>query len=343
MLNMAGIDMAAGRWDADFYLYFTSEGSSYYTLVPEQGESYFPNGYRGLQMNSVSKLPHIVNVTSQYRVKGSFYFDVNAYSYPFESHKLEVVFEDPRRTRDEVVLEPDYKYTGLSSNIKFPGFSPSDIQASMEIETFVYPPFDEGAREFTRMKYVLEVNRPRLNSFIKGLLPPLLILVVVCFNSFLPLQHLAQRINVNGSMLVAAVLYHSSLANQAPSTGRLSVADAFMLVTYALITLNFSTCIWMLKLQADGRESLAQEIHSYLEVVQLVCTPFSLTALSIRWNALLLMVGLATGLCLLRFCLISTVCRERNNRSRRDAFQRIDSSRKLSRSVELELAMDPGH
>ena len=62
--SLAGIDMAAGRWDADFYLYFTSDGSSYYTLSAEQGESYFPNGFRGLQMNSVSKLPHIVNVTS---------------------------------------------------------------------------------------------------------------------------------------------------------------------------------------------------------------------------------------------------------------------------------------
>jgi len=342
MLNMAGIDMAAGRWDADFYLYFTSEGSSYYTLSAEQGESYFPNGFRGLQMNSVSKLPHIVNVTSQYRVKGSFYFDVNAYSYPFESHRLEIVFEDPRRTRDEIVLEPDSKYTGLSSNIKLPGFSPGDIQAEMKIETFVYPPFDEGAQEFTRMKYVLEVNRPRLNSFIKGLLPPLLILVVVCFNTFLPLQHLAERINVNGSMLVASVLYHSSLANQAPSTGRLSVADAFMLVTYALITVNFSACIWMLKLQADGRESVAQEIHAYLEVVQLVCTPFSLTALSLRWNALLLMGGLALGLCSLRFFLVSSACRDKLGRSRRDAFQRIDSTRKVGRPTEFELAVDPG-
>ena len=156
------------------------------------------------------------------------------------------------------------------------------------------------------------------------------------------LQHLAQRINVNGSMLVASVLYHSSLANQAPSTGRLSVADAFMLVTYALITVNFSACIWMLKLQADGRESVAQEIHAYLEVVQLVCTPFSLTALSLRWNALLLMGGLALGLCSLRFFLVSSACRDKLGRSRRDAFQRIDSTRKVGRPTEFELAVDPG-
>ena len=65
-------------------------------------------------MYEVSKLPHITNVTTQYRVKGSFYFEVDTSSYPFESHMLELTFEDPQRTTQNLKFVPDEKYSGLS-------------------------------------------------------------------------------------------------------------------------------------------------------------------------------------------------------------------------------------
>ena len=152
-------------------------------------------------MYEVSKLPHITNVTTQYRVKGSFYFEVDTSSYPFESHMLELTFEDPQRTTRDLKFVPDEKYSGLSrcvavglhgrvrlegprvpgqaaagtdagalapSNIKFPGFASADIQTRVEVEDVLYPPFDEAAQTFSRIKYIIEVERPKVSSGTRG-------------------------------------------------------------------------------------------------------------------------------------------------------------------------------
>ena len=66
-------------------------------------------------------------------------------------------------------------------------------------------------------------------------------------------------------MLVAAVMYHSNLAAQAPPTGRLSIADDVMLTTYSLITLNFAVCLVIIKLDSGGNKEWAQELHGTLE------------------------------------------------------------------------------
>ena len=71
-------------------------------------------------------------------------------------------------------------------------------------------------------------------------------------------------------MLVAAVMYHSNLAAQAPPTGRLSIADDVMLTTYSLITLNFAECLVIIKLDSGGNKEWAQELHGTLELIQWV-------------------------------------------------------------------------
>ena len=128
-------------------------------------------------------------------------------------------------------------------------------------------------------------------SFIKGLLPPLFLLLVVCLNSSVPIKHISQRISVDGTMLVAAVMYHSNLAAQAPPTGRLSIADDVMLTTYSLITLNFAVCLVIIKLDSGGNKEWAQELHGTLELIQWVVTPLSFASLSIKLNVIWLVLA----------------------------------------------------
>ena len=89
-------------------------------------------------------------------------------------------------------------------------------------------------------------------------------------NSSVPIKHISQRISVDGTMLVAAVMYHSNLAAQAPPTGRLSIADDVMLTTYSLITLNFAVCLVIIKLDSGGNKEWAQELHGTLKLIQWV-------------------------------------------------------------------------
>lgn len=53
-----------------------------------------------------------------------------------------------------------------------------------------------------------------------GVLPPFLLLLVLSFNTLLPLKHITNRITVAGSVLVSAVMYHANLENQTPPVFR---------------------------------------------------------------------------------------------------------------------------
>ena len=54
------------------------------------------------------------------------------------------------------------------SNIKFPGFASADIQTRVEVEDVLYPPFDEAGQTFSRIKYIIEVERPKVSSSTRG-------------------------------------------------------------------------------------------------------------------------------------------------------------------------------
>ena len=76
VLNLGSIDLSNGAFDADFYLYLTAEaGSGGRYDVASDYESYLPNAGSNPRVWVVSKLKSRTNLTSQYRMKGKFYFE----------------------------------------------------------------------------------------------------------------------------------------------------------------------------------------------------------------------------------------------------------------------------
>eukprot|EP00899_Mesostigma_viride_P022498 jgi/Mesvir1/3432/Mv11930-RA.1 len=205
VLNVGAVDLLAGTFDIDFYMYFSSGWGYYYLDAANKADSYFPNSGRGATVTSIQKYPHVANVTTQYRVKSSFYFGVDTRRYPFEHHALEVRFEDPLHEVKDLSFNFDTSFSGISSSILFPGFNRA------------------GVWNYSRFVFTIHVERPSVNAFIKGFFPPLAILLalwllaslpltatvamqVVAFNSLVPAKYSESRATVAGSSLVATDL-----------------------------------------------------------------------------------------------------------------------------------------
>mmetsp|Transcript_119448 Transcript_119448/g.381049 ORF Transcript_119448/g.381049 Transcript_119448/m.381049 type:complete len:543 (-) Transcript_119448:416-2044(-) len=286
LLNLGKVDLLSGQFDVDFYVYFSKpcDAEGPYTLQQGEVEKYFPNGVKGISGYRVrGRLPeHGSNATTQYRVKGSFHFPVDTRDYPFEQHTLEIMFEDPERTVGSLGFVVDELYTGINEDLKLPGFSRDDIQIRAAVVRHIYPPLTVSAMTFSRYKFQLTLKRPVQGVMIK-LLPPVFLVLVVSFNSLMPVQHVTNRISVSTTNLMAAVMYHSNMASQAPSTGQFTKADQLMVTIYMLITLNLATCMCILTLDIAGRKPAAQELHENARMLQWALAPLSLSVIVLPW------------------------------------------------------------
>mmetsp|Transcript_2068 Transcript_2068/g.6132 ORF Transcript_2068/g.6132 Transcript_2068/m.6132 type:complete len:449 (+) Transcript_2068:159-1505(+) len=274
ILNLGAVDALGGTFEADFYLYCT--GQKLYSIDVSKAQGYFPNAVKGLTMWEVDKMPGRVNSTTQFRVQSKFYFTVDNSMFPFERHRLEIVFEDPVRVLTELVYTADNSTSGMSQAIHFPGFSRTSLSQSMLAANFTYPyTADLEPKVFSRIIFVMDLTRPFSNAIMKGVLPPFFLLLVLSFNTLLPLKHITNRITVAGTVLVSAVMYHANLENQTPPTGKLSIADEIMISTYFLITFNFSGAIVILLLSDRSAVQAASDVQWMCIVVQWVCTPLT--------------------------------------------------------------------
>jgi len=246
LLNLGKVDLLSGQFDVDFYVYFSKprDAEGPYTLQQGEVEKYFPNGVKGI---------------SGYRVRGRL-----------PEHGSNAT------TPGILVLGP------LCVDLKLPGFSRDDIQIRAAVVRHIYPPLTVSAMTFSRYKFQLTLKRPVQGVMIK-LLPPVFLVLVVSFNSLMPVQHVTNRISVSTTNLMAAVMYHSNMASQAPSTGQFTKADQLMVTIYMLITLNLATCMCILTLDIAGRKPAAQELHENARMLQWALAPLSLSVIVLPW------------------------------------------------------------
>jgi len=277
--------------------------NSFHSIDVRKAQAYFPNALKGLSMYEMGKMPRRMNSTTQFRVQSKFYFSADNSVFPFERHRLEIMMEDPYQSSEELVYLADNYTTGMSPTIHFPGFARASLKQSMYVSNFTYPsPPDVAAKTFSRLTYVMDLTRPYGNGVMKGVLPPFFLLLVLSFNTLLPLKHITNRITVAGSVLVSAVMYHANLESQTPPTGKLSIADEIMISTYFLVTVNFSGAIVILLLSDRDHLQRAMDVQWVCVAVQWVCTPLTFVfALLTGQPAFLNVIFVACGLSLLVF------------------------------------------
>jgi len=257
VLNLGKFDVATGSFTADFYLSMKCKEKC------DVGNFEFMNG----RASSVDK---IIDDDKEkfYRIQGNFNSNVDLKDFPFDSQKMQIIIEDKLNSIDKIKYVQDDEESGVDKSIIFSGW---DLKGwNSEINEHDYEVYDE-----TYSQYVFDINieRIKLNAFMKTFMPVFFILLVVLFSFILDPDKITTRLGMAGSSLVASVMFHISISNQIPPVGYLTFADKFMVLTYAILLATFIINVFMLEMQERKNSELVERVHRKTEYSVFVVVP----------------------------------------------------------------------
>ena len=216
ILNIGKFDLSTGLYTIDFYLNLKSDRP--YTIDDLE----FVNG-------------HIVSVYmlsddadgKVYRVQVSLSTNVDLRNYPFDEHPLSIKIEDKLKTNNNLTYLYDANYSGIDPEVSIVGWQLDGFTA--KATTHMYAIYNETYSQFI---FTIDLKRSGAASFFKVFLPSIIILFVALSTLFI---RTPQRITVNSSMLLAALLYHWRMNDSLPLLDYPTFADEFMVVTYIVL------------------------------------------------------------------------------------------------------------
>ncbi|EDO30841.1 predicted protein [Nematostella vectensis] len=268
LINLHSVDLKAGTFHADFYLYFkVPPGQTTYT------KQKCKDGMKGTCFELVNAAGQ-AEVSSHegkfFRVKSAFNFAADLQSYPYDNQTLRIVIQDMEMTAKELrwklmkgADDSDFKFrSGVSPTLNYTGWL-FDTNSWSQLVYERYNPFlDQGV---SRYEFLFHMRRHKRAAFFKIFLPPLFIVVVICFSFSIPPKDASMRLWIDGSLLVSAVMFHATTNEQTPDTPELTLADRFMVGVYSFIFASFMVTIIMLRLQRDNFSYLANIFYSNTE------------------------------------------------------------------------------
>ena len=259
LLNVAGVDLKAGTFSADFLIYFVGNRVAY-----TDRECKSDSGVCFNILNSVGA-PIIVKYQTYFHVQGTFSFQVDLSDYPFDNQTLPLFIQDSYSSAQQLQwkLSKD-ESTSIDSHMVFSGWTYSTGSWEESLSQRYNPILDEN---FSTYEFKFLIQRPYTVGFIKGLLPPLFIVLVICASFSLPAKEMSSRIWIGGSLLISVVLFHSTLAEETPRKGQLTFADQFIISVYVFIFISLAINIVIIRLFRSGAEKVANKIQHLTELI----------------------------------------------------------------------------
>ena len=257
ILNLGKFDISTGSFTADFYLSMKCKDE----CSPEKFE--FMNG-RATSTDKIIDKPN----EKFYRIHANLNSPVNLKKFPFDTQKMEIILEDKENTVEDLHYNPVISESGIDESIVFTGWNIDSWSA--EKKEHFYPIYNETYSQYV---FTINISKIALNSFIKTILPIIFIVLIVLFSFIIDPDKITQRLTMAGSSLIASVMFHVSLTNQIPSTGYLTFADKFMILTYFILLVTFIINIILLDLQERKKTDLMEKIHKKTEYSMLIVVP----------------------------------------------------------------------
>ena len=235
LVNVEKVDLAASSYRLDFYLWFKFNPSEINLTDVKKFE--FVNGpvaeFKPIEENEMGGYV-------EYRIKGDFIKTLDFTKYPFETHTLTIELEhkeldisnlryiaDPNSTIDEAVNVAGWEIAE---------YSVTETEHSYRDETF------------SRFILSIQLKRPMLSSFVKSVLPIIVITTISLLTFFISPQNFGQRIGLGVTTLMSATAFHLSLLSGIPPIGYLTFADRMMISVYTIFLYNLSASVYIMKL-----------------------------------------------------------------------------------------------
>jgi len=248
LMNIGKIDLQNGAYDLDFYVWLASDDSMT-NFVANQPKIDFMNA-----LNIKTETSKLEPNYYEARVKGTFLKNMDFRNYPFDSHEVTIEIEG-FETIDKLTFVPDTEATGFDSLVNVPGWSLAGSDS--EVIDHSYP---DGT--YARYICTFTIERAALSSFLKTILPVIVITTIAMLAFWMSPTNFAPRIGLAASTLLAAVAAHLTAASQLPPIGYLTLIDKLMIVVYALFLNNLVSMVLQMRLVDHKKEEQAVRVNA---------------------------------------------------------------------------------
>lgn len=256
LINLGKFDVSSGSFTADFYLSLTCEDNC-------STDFEFVNG-RAASVDKIIDKPN----EKQYRIQANLVSLVDLKQFPFDEQKLTIALEDKSKTIDKVKYVPVIEESGMESTIAFAGWRIDGWNATSK--EHYYQVYDET---YSQYEFSVDISKLWFNSFLKTFLPVIIIILIVMMTFVMDPDKIATRLTVTSSSLLAAVMFHISIANQIPAVGYLTNADKFMILSYLVLLFSVVANITLLELHEQKKEKTVEKIHRSMEFSVFIVIP----------------------------------------------------------------------
>jgi hypothetical protein len=249
LVNVEKVDLAASSYRLDFYLWFRFNPSEISLVDVKKFE--FVNGpvaeFKPIEENETGGYV-------EYRIKGDFIKTFDFTKYPFETHTLTIELEHKELDISRLRYVADQNSTiDEAANIagwEIGGHNATEIEHSYGDETY------------SRFIFSIQLRRPMLSSFVKSVLPIIVITTISLLTFFISPQNFGQRIGLGVTTLMSATAFHLSLLSGIPPIGYLTFADRMMISVYIIFLYNLSASVYIMKLVDAKKTEEATKFNS---------------------------------------------------------------------------------
>jgi len=228
VISFGDYDANKGTYLLDFYLFFQWDpASAPANFTPERFE--FMNGRASAQDEIFDETNDAGRRELWYRVQAELYSEPQFADFPFDTQRLQILFEDSVYTSSELVYVPMQEESGLDEDFHAAGWRVGE------------PVFDVVEKEYrfdetySRARMTIELSRERFSTAIKTLLPPSAFILVAGLQFFIHPSKWNNRLALGTGMLISSVMFHISQTVALPPMARLIFFDKVMIAVYLFV------------------------------------------------------------------------------------------------------------
>lgn len=228
VINFGNYDANKGTYLLDFYLFFRWDPAA----APA---NFTPATFEFMNGRASAKDKIFDDVTPEgkrelwYRVQANLYSEPQFGDFPFDTQRVQIVFEDAIHTTSDLVYVTLDEESGLDEGFVAAGWRVGD--PIFEINEKGYK-FDET---YSRAQFTIELSRERFSTAIKTLLPPIAFVLVASLQFFIHPTKWNNRLALGTGMLISSVMFHISQTVALPPMARLILFDKVMIAVYLFV------------------------------------------------------------------------------------------------------------
>jgi hypothetical protein len=266
--QLYGIDLKAGQFGADFWLWFRWSGEG-----PSPLETFDIIGGRVISKSSIlNKKLADGKQYSALRINAILHKQWELADFPFDDHDVAIAVEDAERESERAVFVPDAENEALDPAVSVPGWQVRGFQHELAEHTYKSNYGDTSVatgNEAHYSRYVFKVRLERNGSgrFLKFFFGLFVAVLASWTGFFIRPKDSSPRVSVSVGALFAASAVTISMNNQLPDVGYLTLADRMVFLTLGMILVSLLCTVLSLSLNYLGREAAHRRLDKAGAVV----------------------------------------------------------------------------